>query len=440
MDEQYNEITLGQIFGVIGKSLKRGLIYILVTAIIVFGVLFTIKSLTDTNIYVTTLTFSESDETTLNDLNSTKATVLNKALEKLGKDTTDSSKLVDNLTITAIEPTKTDDSETTNYLATTFDISLKGSSKLSYSPYDYKTLLDNVANEYVNSFSDRKLQQITLNYSETVFDSEEYIQQVYELSQLVSEKESALSSYLTEFEELSDYESSITNITIADTISVLKSYNTALTILKSNIVNNKIEKTSGALKTYLESQKQIADSNADVYGSQYDATKVAIENYQKIVVEITKNDNGNNTYNLNDKGYLELCEKLDEYAKLKAEAKKESSSIQANIDTITASAAAATTTPSSELTEQIKNDIKNIYNSLKKDISNYNTLAKEYNEFQSKTSTASQVSYAKTTTSGIISTSVILIVLVVAVLIAYIVAFSQTYSKLKKTGYFENNN
>ena len=431
MGNSSNEITIGQLFGVFKKSLKRGLIYILVTAIVATAVLLSVKAFTDTKVYSTSITFSEVSENMLPRLNANKSVIVNKALEKTGKPIGDSLDVTNNLSVSAVEVNS--ESAGTDYIPTSFNLTLKPTGELGYTSSEYKELLDNIANEYAVYFSQRELQTVALNVSTSLLSSIEYIDRVFTLSDVTEDYIELLEEYLADFDELGDFTSDSSRKTVKDVIASLYLCNTQLGIIKDVIVANKIEKSTNGLLTGLNSEKQKRDMSVAALTSQKDVVDTAIVNYKEILTNVKKDDNGNNQYFYDDSGYLALVQQSVALAGKLENANKAVAIITNDISNI----GSFTDTPDNELVKKAETDIKAAYEQINSSVNDYNVLAKEYNASQQKSSVARQINPAHSALEGVIGVKLIVVVLVAALLIAYIVAYSQTYAKMKANGYFE---
>ena len=123
-----NEITLAQLFGVVKKSFKRAIIYVLASAILLGCILLAVRAIVAKDVYTTTISFSQTDENALSKLNSNKANMVNKALAKQFTDGSAldyAEEITNNLTITAIVPEKNEEDE--DFIPTKFTISLNKS-------------------------------------------------------------------------------------------------------------------------------------------------------------------------------------------------------------------------------------------------------------------------------------------------------------------------
>ena len=431
MGNSSNEITIGQLFGVFKKSLKRGLIYILVTAIVATAVLLSVKAFTDTKVYSTSITFSEVSENMLPRLNANKSVIVNKALEKTGKPIGDSLDVTNNLSVSAVEVNS--ESAGTDYIPTSFNLTLKPTGELGYTSSEYKELLDNIANEYAVYFSQRELQTVALNVSTSLLSSIEYIDRVFTLSAVTEDYIELLEEYLADFDELGDFTSDTSRKTVKEVIASLYLCNTQLGIIKDVIVANKIEKSTNGLLTGLNSEKQKRDMSVAALTSQKDVVDTAIVNYKEILTNVKKDDNGNNQYFYDDSGYLALVQQSVALAGKLENANKAVAIITNDISNI----GSFTDTPDNELVKKAETDIKAAYEQINSSVNDYNVLAKEYNASQQKSSVARQINPAHSALEGVIGVKLIVVVLVAALLIAYIVAYSQTYAKMKANGYFE---
>lgn len=427
MENQEKEITLGQLFGVFKKSLKRGLIYVLASVLIASLVLLAVKMFTNKTVYSTTIAFTEVEENMLPSLNSNKSNVINKALKENEKEIEKSNVILKDLSVSALEVAKIEDDE--DFIPTSYVITLKKDKDLGFTSTEYKELLDSIATTYVNLYSQKSLQNIAFNFSENGIDTVEYIQSVDNLIEICDTTITTLKTNLQNFDELNDFFSDTTKKTINDTITELTVSNTVLKNLNTTIITNNIEKTEGGLKNYLEITKADFEKTYSSLDAQKTALLEAITNYTNMITAIEQNENGNNQYIFNDEGYMILANQYTAISGQSANAQAKITLYDNYITNLPASSSAMST---ENLTQ-----LKNTYSSIKKSMEDYNTLAKEYNVNQTKTSIAKQINATHSTSDGLISMKILILVDVAIALIAYVVAFSQTFTKMKENGYFD---
>ena len=80
--------------------------------------------------------------------------------------------------------------------------------------------------------------------------------------------------------------------------------------------------------------------------------------------------------------------------------------------------------------------LKGASTALQTAVNKYTNLSNEYNQNKGLTSLARVVNPAQSTVESFINIKLILVVDVVVILVSLIVAFAQTFSKMKKQGFF----
>lgn len=432
MEKQENEITIGQLFGIVKKSLKRGLLYILITAIVLTSVMLTVKAFTETKVYTTTVSFSSTDESMLSKLNSNKASVINNALKNMNKyDANTSETVLSNFSVAA----KDTNAENKEYTPDTFVISLKADKDISFSNTEYKNVLDNIAEGYKKIFTKKDVQSLSFNYSAQMLDSYEYLQQVMDLSEIVSNYISQIKTEIKNFEGLDEF-STEGSRSVNDILSSLNATNTSLESLKNTIVLNKIEKNSGSLSNYIALNKTLYTNKKTSLESLLTELNKSLEAYGNVIKTVTNKDvNGTSTIVYNDENFIELV-------KEKNEAAQELRNATEKLETFTGYADNIGTTTDEDVKSTIVGTaekdglIKTNFNAIQSAVNDYNALAKAYNETQSSSSTLTRLDGAHTSIENAIGTKTVLLMVVAACFIAYIVAFSQTFAKQKSNGYF----
>lgn len=428
MEKQENEITIGQLFGIVKKSLKRGLLYILITAIVLTSVMLTVKAFTETKVYTTTVSFTDADENILSKLNAQKTNVITNALKSANKnDANLNEKILSNLSIAA----KDTDADNKEYIPNTFVITLKADSDIDFTKDEYKNVLDNIAEEYKKKFTKNDMQTYLLIYSSANLDSDEYLEQTIDLSEIITDFQAKIKDDLNDFDDLESFVSNDNNKRVKDISSVLTTANTSLNTLKNTIVLNKIEKSDGSLSRYITLCKTTYTNEETAKKSYLEELNNSLEKYSNVIKTVTSNDSGGSTmYVYNDENFIKLVNEKNQVAKELSEITKKKNMFE-NFETTT-----TTTTTTDEIKSTIVESIKTIFNTIESSITDYNTLAKDYNNMQTGTSQLTRVESAHTTIENAIGTKTILLIVVAACFIAYIVAFSQTFAKQKSNGYF----
>lgn len=435
MNEE-KEITIGQLFFVCKKSLLKALIYILASVLLTTCVLFVVKSFTNTNIYTSTITLKQTDDGTLNAMNAYKGTAVVNALDKVYPDDSDkvlslSKDISGALTITADFPSDLDDGET--FVPTTFHVNLKNVSKLDVSSSEYAAILDAIDAELIGTFSSKSFPSLlyTVNV-ENQLSVLEYIQVVDELLDTVNNYITSINSYVSVNSSSLTYNGTVSGKNISNILNDLTAIKSNLENVQFSIITNKIEITENAISEYLT----LAITNAENSNSKYEAMATAAkENLINFPSSITSSSSATscNTYvQIDGSSYNELAEQVIKYTELAQDALSQKTSLELLKTKIGSSSASVSK-------EQIATALKTSGNNVAKAINDYTTLSNEYNIYKGASSSAKILSPAKATVESVLSTKLILVIDVVVLLIAFIVAYTQTFGKFKKQGFFDKD-
>lgn len=422
MNQEQNEITLGQLFGVVKKSFKRALLYILIAVVLTTAILMTTRAFVSTNIFTSTITVStleneEPDETLLSKLNLSKSLVVSKAMAENNISVDLTSDIVANTTITAKIPETIPEDEV--FVPTVFNITINKDKDLNLSNNQYQSLLDSISKEYVNIFSTTKLPKLTTLYEMSGLpDNVEYIEYLDGIySNLVLAKNTT-EAFIAK------------NNTIVELNIISQKVNAiiaSLDALKLNIYDNTIEKNAGAVASNILVAQKNAQTEVSKYTTITTNAETAITAYQATLSQITNNTNGN-IYYLDDAGFVKLYDEYIKYSNMLAEATAKSDTLN-NLSPKTKGTMTA---------EQAKAQLNALSTAATAVFEEYDALQAELNNNQSATSIAKVTMPARILSENFISTKIIILANIAVILIAYVIAFSQTFSKLKNNGYFDN--
>ncbi len=433
MNEE-KEITLGQVFAVFKKSFLRGVIYALVFAILATGVLLAVKGFAGKNVYSSTLSFKEADETTLSSMNAYKSTVIGKALDSVYKDDAEkaleiSDKITKALTVSAVVPDTLDEDE--EFVPTTFSVQIKSDSELDLTSGEYKAILDAVNVEYINSFASKTFP--TISYGVNI-DNQiavlDYIQVVDGLLDAVDSYITSINSFVANNSSALQFKADGQSETLEMVLNELAVIKNQLSALQLSIVSNQVEKSTNSISNYLELSKNTASSEKETYQAMANAAKANIDSYSSTVQSIVSDPNSGNVYNFGgDEFYLKLSEEIITYTEKaqKAGAKE---------TTITYLQGKIGTASDSIIGDEIATALKSASDTLSDAVKDYSNLSNEYNQNKGLTSLARVVNPAQSTVESFVNVKLILVVDVVVILVSLIVAFAQTFSKMKKQGFF----
>ena len=424
MDNQENEISLSQLFAVVKKSLIRGLIYVLVAVIFATAVLVLVRTFTSTHVYNATISFSTAETTTLSSLSANKANVVNKALKADGKGLDVSDEVVRNLTVSAVIPE--DNEKDSSFIPTSFTVSLKNSSELKFSSGEYKSLVDNIAKEFVNQFATSSMPELSdniIDVNSQLANEVEYLQIAYYLSDMIDDYLSNLNTFAASNSVAATF-ADVNGKTLNGVISDMTFLKSNIDNIKSTIATNK--SGFGKLNVYLETAKTLTDAEVEKYNTINEDAKARLAAYNTTVQQITQNENGNNIYMFDDSVFVLLTEQAATASKQYAEAVKR----QREITSLKTTVGDETGTQD----ENIANLLKSYTSTLSSSITSYKTLAKEFNNNKTLISPATVSNPANAVAESFITMKVIIITDIAVALIAYIFAFSKTFAVMKKKG------
>lgn len=433
---EQKELTLGQIFGVIKKSFKLGLIYVLITVVLATTILFTIKSFTDTKLYTSSVTFSNTTETALSTMNYNKSNVINKALNKADLSLDMSNDVAKNLTVTAIVPDNLSSDEA--FLPTSFTVTLKPDKKLNLTSSEYTDLLNEITKEFLNLFAVSDLSNETYSYDiANELENVEFLQIADTLSTNIDYYYNLITTATSSHQTAGDFCNPETGKTLNDTASKLASLSNSVSNVLQTIINKRVENVDG-LNDYLDWSISKAQSEVTYYTALQTEAKNALDKYNSLLSS-NVSAVGNNVYVYNDSGYLELYNKLMDITSKLASANK-SYSIATDYKTNLADSK----NTDANVNTYVKNKLTEINNSLANTVNEYKLTAKAYNDVQYLSAEIKINKTAHSDTEGLIGMTIIVLLDLTLGIIAYIVAYIQTYNKLKRIGYFnqteEENN
>lgn len=424
MNDQENGITLGQLLSVFKKNLIRGIVYVVVCVLVMSAVLIMVKTFSSINVYKSTISFSNVKPNNLSSMNFNKANVVNKALVSDGKSIDLSNSVIRNLTISSIVPADLSDNE--SFVSSSFTVSLKSSPELKFSSEEYKSLVDNIAKEYVNQFATSSMPEIynLIDVNSQLESGEEYLQITFYLSNIIDNYLSNLNSFISLNPAAVNFTESESGKNINEIISDFTLIKNAVDNLKSYVALNKFGK--GNLNEYLAAAQVFAVSEVAEHQKIYDASIASINAYKSAVESITKDNNGNNIYIFDDTVLTVLSEQAATAAKQLGAASKK----QAEIDKFVEIVGTATGTEEPAVVERLNS----LGAYLSSTVSKYLSLSKEFNNNKTSISQATETNPAHAESESFITTKILLVADVAVAVVAYIVSLSQTYTKMKKKG------
>ncbi len=426
---EQNDLTLGQIFTVAKKALKLGIVYMLITAILATSILFTVKAFTDTKIFRSSVSFTNSTDTTLSTMNYNKSNVINKALNNTGLSLDLSDKIAENLTVTAVVPETLNEEE--EFLPTSFNVTLTPSKDIELSNVQYQDLLNSITTEFLNLFALSTFPNETYSYDiNDELANSEYLQVADTLSANIDYYIEIISSVMSLHPSANDFINAETGRGLSDTVAKLKSLSDNTRNLAQIIITKRVENKDG-LEDYIDWSISQKTAEVSYYTTLQSQAEEALTAYNNTLSSITPGVTEGNIYVFDDKGYLELYNNLMTISAKLASASKAQGIAQSYKDNL------ALTKNTDQATETyIKNKLTATHNDLATLIEEYKVNAKAYNKVQFLSSDAKITKTAYSTVDGIINILIIALLDFSLILVAYIIAYAQTYTKLKKQGYF----
>ena len=415
------EITLGQLFGVVKKSLKRGLIYILVSVIIASAILLSVQGFTGVKCYSANISFATASTELKTNMDSKKSDIVFKALEKSGLSSEIATDVVKNLSIEGIIPDKLEDE--TTFIPSSYTVKLKKSKELNLTKGQYITLVDNISTEYVNAFAKKPLPTISVNYNvANELEIVEYMQVAIDLYNIAK---SACTSISLIDNQVKNYREQETGKTVGDIYAELASDIALINGIEGTIINNKIEKDTNGLKNCIDNAKAEAEAKEAQYQAIIDELKSFNENYSQLPSSV-ETSTGESMIVINYGGslYSDILNTITTYSVLLGEAKGQVTKLNGYQIPETPATTEGETFAS--------NKLKEIASKISASISDYTKIANSYNANQNLTSQAKVIKMSKQYIENFISTKIIAITLLAVAVIAYVVAFSKTFSIMKK--------
>lgn len=436
MEENVKEISLSQLWSVCKKSFKKGIIYVLVSVILIGAVLFVIKSVGST--YSTTSTINvggELSDTTGSTLDYNKTTAVNRALE----DFKDGSKkelvhdVLENITITPITPKNL--KEDVAFIPSSFNITLKNKD-LGLSNDECVDLLGYIAKELLNTFALNELKDFSMSYDlGKELKTKEYFQVANDLSKIVNNLNNKISTIVEDEDKAKQFKGTASKNTFEDIRTDLNTNIETINTIKQFIVNNGVEKKSDGLKKLFTNEIDKLEISANQYKALALDASTKLSNYESNIKGSIKKDatTGETSYLIfDDSTYRALEEAHREYNE-----KYQSFVAEQDLYTLYKNNITVNASELAQNKEYVETTLKDIYGNISATMSSYTLLAKEYNDTVYKSTNSAIKNPARTIVSTAISTKVIVIVLILVAIVAYFVAYVQTFVKLKKRGFFE---
>ncbi len=171
MENNTNKFTFSQFFDITKIALKKGLIYILVSVIVVGAILLGIRAFTASTSSISKITIPETTTQTLTILNDGKSSATTTALTsfKEGEYLDSADKVLENLYINSEIPDENKDDA--DFIPTTFEITLYNTNELDLSLNEYNKLLDLITAELLNNSAFSAITEKTSSPANTAYDN-----------------------------------------------------------------------------------------------------------------------------------------------------------------------------------------------------------------------------------------------------------------------------
>lgn len=441
MSNTENEMTLSQFFKVAAKSLRKLLIFALTSIITATAALSIIRVCTDTRYASAIITVEEADDNTLNLLSSKKNAALASAVSELyASDTSLQTKILTALshktTVTSLSATQADNANDSSSIQ--FSVNIDEDKSLGLSANQYKALADGVTRNLLKELSSfGTLERSPL--SDYDIDSNianlEYVQVADEVTDLLkrvrSTAKASLSTVLYYNGNAGDFKSN--GRSLNEIIASLDAYVESADIIMNSIVSLRLSNPSAAVsaKDYLKNAYDLAIIDAKRYSDYAAQTDKELQYYTELKITLSITDKNNVLVQDFAKIYNEITLRNETAQKNAAAAQKIADVYEMRYNAykdLTADQLNASTEKDGTPTK-----LKNLYTSIIGLIDEYNAVVSELenNVYSSYTARAT---VAKTYTAHLISVKLMLIIDAALLVISMVVAYSQTFEKMKRNG------
>ncbi len=427
-----DELTFSQIFGMIKKSFKRAVLYVLASVILATSVLLVVKTLTSYKSSTSTIYVSPKSEITQQDVTANKAIAVQRALESFeyGKnDEKFDNSILNSLSINAIVPEKLDTQ--TEFKPTTYVLTLNGKNVSGITIAQQNELLDSISRELLNSFGLSEMPNAEIYTTlENDLQTSEYFQIADELYLQAEDILLVVDSQINSAPKASGYQDPNSGKTLADLSNTLKVLLKRIDNLKTNILINKIE-NGGTLEIYLQTKKNQANAEVSSYETAVLASQKALDTFPSGVA----GGSSNNTYVIDSAAYENLAKEHNKLLILKQHADSELQLYTQYFETYSSSTNTASEADKTATAETLKA----ICNDLNSTLESYKTLAHEYNQNYFVTTETKILTPAHSYKESFLSTTMIILIDLLVAIVAYIVAFAISNKKVKREPALEQN-
>ena len=441
MSSTENEMTLIQFFKVIGKSWKKLLVYALSSIIIATAVMSVVNVCTDTRHASAVITSGNAEDNTLNMLAQEKNEVLASAVAELfATDAARQEKIISaltpNLTVTA--PAETKDTKT-DATSVQFLIDIEEDKSLGLSANQYKALADGVTRGFIKKLSSigelERLIAFDYNIDSNISELE-YIQVAYDVTDMLKNLRGIVKaslSTMTYYNSAAGDFKGTNGRSLNEIVASLDSYIDAADRVTDTIVSLRLSNKNAAVsaKDYLKNAYDIAVIDAKRYSDFAAETDKELQYYKDLKITLSVTDKNNVLVQDFAKIYNELTLRNETAQKNAAAAQKIASVLELRYNAYK-DLTPDQLKPSTE-TDGTTTKLKNLYEVTSSVIEEYNAVAAEY-ESSSYAAYLSRSTNAKIYVSRVLSVKIMLIVDAALLVISLIVAYAQTFDKMKRNG------
>lgn len=452
MEENTKEISLSQLWTVAKKAFKMGLIYVLVSVIVVGAVLSLVRSLGRKSNNVSVISIGgEVDGTAIITLDSNKTSAINDALKdfKGGSKTDLSSEIWKNLSIVDDVSNELTDKDSAVVVPSSFKLILSKSDKMGLTQDESNEVLSLISKSLLNLWDKKSIEKVSFNID---IDSEiklkEYYQVIEGLSNRVDRLVATISENIDVFNtnlkvENKDFNRVLADLgSITEELNVLRKFTTNYAVEKGNKNESGNFVTTGNLLLAYTKDKEKTDDEVIAWQKKKDDIDGRINKYvEEIPSKITPvtSATGSVSYVYDDSTYLELTKISLEYSEILQEVTMKQKELGYNIANVSANSSASDDLKISR-SDYVSNELRTIVNSIDEVIANYKRTMDIVEDSAYSYSGSIIKVPAKTVYTDAISIKLMAVILIVVAFGAYFVSFVQTYSKLKKKNFFEEPN
>ncbi len=416
-------MTLKQLLAFLWMTLKKSIIFIVVGIFIVSAILFTVKQTSAGSYYETELVFKTAERDTLSDINANKAIVVNKALETTNKPLTLSESIINNLSISAVNPGNVESLE--DFIPTSYKLTLKPIGGANLLPSEYKEILDVIAVNYINYYALSDLEEISLGFdvSES-FGTVEYIRITSELNDRVNDIYNTINASISNHNVSKSYSTS-NGVSFSHVLEKLNSEKSNLNLIQYVIASNKVELKPNGFKSYIEWSLTNLDARIARYSSLLKTAQKNLEDYNA-VLKLQSQSTTDTVLIIDSSIFNMLNNQIISYSTSLTTAEEERS-LKSEQLAIYNSATADPT-----MVNYVKTELLESQGKINACLENYKDLVKSYNKNKYLVSEAKVSKPAYTIGYSKVSSSTMLLCAFAAAVLIYTVVAIKVYPKFKQ--------